>query len=82
MKKKSKPKGRKPAQSFKLGEDYRKKLKELSEFRDETQVDIIRQVIDTLHRGMRQRQHHKSREFAKNKSWMQDACDKHSVVAD
>lgn len=50
-----KKKPTKPAQSFRLGEDHRHKLEVLSEFRGESQVEVLRVMIDVAYRAMLKR---------------------------
>lgn len=47
-----KKKVNKPAQSFRLGERHREKLEQVAEFRDESQVDVLRTMIDVAHKAM------------------------------
>ena len=46
----------KPAQSFRLGERHRQKLEECADFSDESQVDILRTMIDIAHKAMMKKQ--------------------------
>ena len=47
-----KKKPTKPAQSFRLGERHREKLEQVAEFRDESQVDVLRTMIDVAYKAM------------------------------
>lgn len=48
-------KEKKPALSFRLGSVERKKLAEISEYQDESQVEVMRQMINVAHRAMNKR---------------------------
>jgi len=45
----------KPAQSFRLGGKHRKRLEQISQFRDEPQVEVMRTMIDVAYKAMEKR---------------------------
>jgi len=45
----------KPAQSFRLGSKHRERLEEISAYRDEAQVEVIRTMIDVAFKVMQKR---------------------------
>ena len=46
---------KKPAQSFRLGNRHREKLEEIATFQDESQVEILRRMIDVAYKAMKKR---------------------------
>jgi hypothetical protein len=46
---------KKPAQSFRLGDTHRLRLEEIAKFRDESQVEVLRTLIDVGHKEMKRR---------------------------
>jgi predicted DNA-binding protein len=46
---------KKPAQSFRLGDKHRERLEAIARFRDESQVEVLRTLIDVGFKEMERR---------------------------
>jgi predicted DNA-binding protein len=46
---------KKPAQSFRLGDKHRERLEAIARFRDESQVEVMRTLIDVGFKEMERR---------------------------
>lgn len=45
----------KAAAAFRLGAEYRRKLKEIAEYQNESQTEIFKRMINVTHRAMNKR---------------------------
>jgi len=45
----------KPAQSFRLGPQHRERLEKIARYRDESQVEVLRVLIDVAFKSMEKR---------------------------
>jgi len=57
-------KTKKPAQSFRLGQRHREKLEEIATYQDESQVEILRRMIDVAYRAMKKRKEERANRAA------------------
>jgi predicted DNA-binding protein len=46
---------KKPAQSFRLGDEHRLRLEEIATFRGESQVEVLRTLIDVGYKEVKKR---------------------------